>query len=63
MTTKAETILASLTLAEKASLLAGADMWRTVAIERLNLPTIQVSDGPNGVRGMDDNIGETVMCF
>jgi beta-glucosidase len=35
-----------MTLAEKVSLLAGADMWHTVAIERLNIPAIQVSDGP-----------------
>jgi beta-glucosidase len=58
-----EHLLNEMTLAEKAALLAGADMWRTVAIERLGLPAIQVTDGPNGARGTDDNLGETSACF
>lgn len=56
-------LLNDMTLAEKASLLAGATTWHTVAIERLGVPSIQVSDGPNGVRGADDNLGETSVCF
>ena len=40
-----------LTLDEKAVLLAGADLWSTVAVERLHLPSVRVTDGPNGVRG------------
>jgi beta-glucosidase len=60
---KIDDILNKMTLAEKASLLAGADMWHTVAIERLGIPAIQVSDGPNGVRGADDNLSETSVCF
>lgn len=58
-----ENILKQMTLSEKASLLAGADMWYTVPLPRLNIPAIQVSDGPNGVRGDDDNIGTTSTCF
>ena len=63
MSTSIEQQLSELTLDEKISLLAGATMWHTVAVERLNIPRIQVSDGPNGVRGADDNLGETSVCF
>ncbi len=44
-------LLQQMTLAEKVSMLAGADMWHTVAIERLGIPALKVSDGPNGARG------------
>lgn len=58
-----DTLLNELTLVEKAQLLAGADVWRTVPIERLGIEAVQVSDGPNGVRGRDDNLGDTTVCF
>ena len=63
MAKRFDELVSQLTLPEKASLLAGADMWHTIAIERLGIPAIQVSDGPNGVRGADDNLGETSVCF
>ncbi|MDP3448828.1 MAG: glycoside hydrolase family 3 C-terminal domain-containing protein, partial [Eubacteriales bacterium] len=37
-------------LAEKASLLSGADKWRTKAIPRVGLAAVTVSDGPHGLR-------------
>ncbi|KAG7662207.1 BGL5 [[Candida] subhashii] len=46
-----EYLLEELTLEEKISLLAGKDFWHTVPIERLNIKSIRVSDGPNGIRG------------
>lgn len=46
-----DALLTELTLSEKISLLAGANAWQTVAISRLNIPAVTVSDGPNGVRG------------
>lgn len=46
-----DALLEELTLAEKISLLAGANAWQTAAVERLQIPAITVSDGPNGVRG------------
>ena len=51
MEKRIEEILASMTLEEKISLLAGADLWHTRSIERLGIPALKVSDGPNGVRG------------
>jgi beta-glucosidase len=47
---KVEELLAQLTLKEKVALLSGKDNWRTVAIERLGLPSITMTDGPHGVR-------------
>jgi beta-glucosidase len=44
-------LIAELTLDEKAQLTAGEDLWSTVAIERLGLPKVRVTDGPNGARG------------
>lgn len=46
-----EALLEQLTLEEKISLLAGKDFWHTVPIPRLDIPSIRVSDGPNGIRG------------
>src|SRR5437868_1946379 len=44
-------LVAELTLDEKAALTAGEDLWSTVAVERLSIPKVRVSDGPNGARG------------
>lgn len=46
-----EQLLDEMTLEEKVSLLAGASVWYTMAIERLGIPAIKVTDGPNGARG------------
>ncbi|MCH2187242.1 beta-glucosidase, partial [Myxococcota bacterium] len=46
-----EKLLQGMTLDEKALLTSGADMWSTPAIERIGLPSIRVTDGPNGARG------------
>src|SRR3954469_757575 len=40
-----------LSLEDKCALLAGATSWRTQAFPESGLPTIKMSDGPNGVRG------------
>ncbi|AGL15656.1 glycoside hydrolase family 3 C-terminal domain-containing protein [Actinoplanes sp. N902-109] len=53
-------LLGSLTLAEKAALLDGADFWRTQGIERLGIPSVMVTDGPHGLRkqaGESDHVG------
>ncbi len=60
-----ESLLAQLTLTEKVSLMAGANFWETVAIPRLGIPSIKVSDGPNGARGGGSLVssGVTAACF
>ncbi len=50
MTFDVDHVLSQLTLAEKAALVSGADLWHTVAVERLGVPAIMCSDGPHGLR-------------
>ncbi|KAH6974980.1 glycoside hydrolase superfamily [Ilyonectria sp. MPI-CAGE-AT-0026] len=46
-----EHVLRNATIGEKVSLLAGEDFWHTAPLPRFNVPSVRVSDGPNGVRG------------
>ncbi|WP_309570776.1 glycoside hydrolase family 3 N-terminal domain-containing protein, partial [Deinococcus sp.] len=52
-----DALLEQMTLEEQVSLLAGADFWRTVAVPRLSIPPLKVSDGPAGVRGGGPLVG------
>jgi beta-glucosidase len=56
-------LVKQMTLAEKISMLAGADLWHTVSISRLGIPSIAVTDGPNGARGSRGNMGPTAALF
>lgn len=59
-----DTLLSQMTLQEKVALLAGADMWHTVPIERLDIPSLKMTDGPNGARGSGRSAnGLTSACF
>jgi len=49
-----QSIIASMTLEEKAALCTGATPWTTTAVERLGVPEMTVSDGPHGVRHAAD---------
>jgi beta-glucosidase len=67
MTRDIDALVQQLTLDEKASLTAGADNWSTVAIERLDIPAVFVTDGPNGARGptlpgLGDDGTTTAVC-
>ena len=46
-----EDLITQLSLDEKASLTAGFDLWNITGVERLGIPPIRVTDGPNGARG------------
>jgi hypothetical protein len=56
MESEIELLLGAMTLDEKTSLTAGANMWYLPPVERLGIPALKVSDGPSGVRG-DSLIG------
>jgi beta-glucosidase len=45
------TVLSRLSVDEKAAITGGADIWHTVAVERLGVPALRLSDGPSGARG------------
>ncbi|KAJ5966584.1 hypothetical protein N7481_013298 [Penicillium waksmanii] len=58
-----EQAIEELTLGEKVALTAGRDFWHTVPIPRLNIPSLRMSDGPNGVRGTRFFNGIPAACF
>lgn len=67
---KYKELIDKMTLEEKASLCVGGDYWNSKAIEKLNIPSITMSDGPHGLRVQKtkaDNLGinesEISTCF
>ena len=67
---KYKKIIDKMSLEEKASLCVGKDYWSTQEIDILNIPSIRMSDGPNGLRiqrKKADNLGinesEIATCF
>ncbi|KAJ7677968.1 beta-glucosidase [Mycena polygramma] len=56
-------IVDKLTTDESIQLIAGVGFWKTHAVERLGVPAIKVSDGPNGVRGNHFVMGTPAKCL
>lgn len=50
MNKEIESLIQQMTLEEKASLCSGQDFWNLKSIQRLNIPSIMVTDGPHGLR-------------
>lgn len=63
-------LISEMTLEEKASLCSGASFWYTKPVERLDIPSVMMTDGPHGLRKQSSNadhlgINESVVavCF
>ncbi len=57
---QARALVAQMTLQEKASLCSGKNFWYLEGVERLNLPSVMVTDGPHGLRKQNrqaDHVG------
>ena len=55
-----QNLISQMTLEEKASLCSGKNFWYLKGIERLEIPSIMVTDGPHGLRkqaGDADHVG------
>mgnify|MGYP000347910257 CR=1 FL=1 len=64
----AKELVNKLNLHEKVSLFVGYDNWRTRKVERLNIPSLRVTDGPHGTRFIPDedqtvDEGLPAVCF
>src|SRR5512136_684650 len=54
---RVEELLNNLSLSEKIFLLSGQDIWNTVPVKHLGIPSITFTDGPHGVRSTAPEAG------
>lgn len=47
-------LIKQMRLEEKAGMCSGLDFWHLKGVERLEIPSVMVSDGPHGLRKQDD---------
>lgn len=52
---QAQALVTQMTLAEKVDFCSGKDFWHLPGLERLQIPSIMVTDGPHGLRKQDQN--------
>ena len=57
-----EELVKQMTLEEKVAMVSGSGPWHSTGVERLGIPSIKVTDGPNGARG-DGISGVAATCF
>jgi beta-glucosidase len=63
---KARALVAEMTLEEKALLISGDGWWKTHAIDRLQIPSVCMTDGPHGLRKVEGgglSPGVPATCF
>jgi beta-glucosidase len=62
MNNRLKNLSLQMTIEEKLNLLSGKDLWHTVPIEHLGIPSMKVTDGPNGARGAHGDLGPKSVC-
>ncbi|KAG5773278.1 hypothetical protein H9Q73_012177 [Fusarium xylarioides] len=58
-----EHVIQNASVSDKISLLSGQDFWHTNPLPAFNVPSVRVSDGPNGVRGTKFVDGVPAACL
>ena len=56
-------LVSKLQTEEKISLLGAPNWWNSTSIERLAIPSVRMSDGPNGVRGSSHFLSNPANCI